>query len=156
MVILTPYTHLRHSVTTLMNVFLERYIIMNITASVISCHHSVLVLTIYDLRTMNRFIALLQTFEFMRETSRSHETVNDEVDTFLNDPCRELFTHSGKIPDRQTAFSCSLTPVCHQVPLWSICLVWMAKYMCRNRLSDSTVVLLANKKVLVTCHVGMV
>jgi len=53
MVILTPYTHLRHSVMTLMNVFLERYIIMNIAASMISCHHSVLVLTIYDLGTIH-------------------------------------------------------------------------------------------------------
>jgi len=38
---------------TLINVFLERYIIMNITASMISYHHSVLVLTIYDLRAIH-------------------------------------------------------------------------------------------------------
>jgi len=37
---------------TLMNVFLERYI-MKITASMISYHHSVLVLTIYDLRAIH-------------------------------------------------------------------------------------------------------
>ena len=36
--VLTPDTHLRHSVMTLMNVFLERYI-MNITVSMISYHH---------------------------------------------------------------------------------------------------------------------
>jgi len=38
---------------TLMNVFTERYIIMNITASMISYHHSMLVLTIYDLRAIH-------------------------------------------------------------------------------------------------------
>jgi len=37
---------------TLMNVFLERYI-MNITAYMIFYHHSVLVLTIYDLRVIH-------------------------------------------------------------------------------------------------------
>jgi len=28
----------------------------------------------------------------MQETSSSPNTVNNDVDTFLNDPCRELFT----------------------------------------------------------------
>ena len=37
---------------TLINVFVERYI-MNITAFMISYHHSVLVLTIYDLRAIH-------------------------------------------------------------------------------------------------------
>jgi len=45
-VIPTPYTHLRHSVMTLINVFYERYI-MNITAFMISYHHSVPVFPIY-------------------------------------------------------------------------------------------------------------
>jgi len=36
---------------TLINVFAERYI-MNITAFMISYHHSMLVLTIYDLRAI--------------------------------------------------------------------------------------------------------
>jgi len=42
-------TDLRHSVMTLINVFLERYI-MNITAFMISYHHSVPVFPIYDQR----------------------------------------------------------------------------------------------------------
>ena len=36
-----------------MVIFLERYIIMNITGSMISYHHSVLVLTIHDLRAIH-------------------------------------------------------------------------------------------------------
>ena len=31
-------------------------------------------------------------FEFLQETNSTWDTVNSEVDSFLNDPCRELFT----------------------------------------------------------------
>ena len=70
------------------------------------------------------------TFEFMQETSSSHDTVNSEVGTFLNDLySQELFTPIKYGTRPSYSFTCNFTPLCHQVPLWSICLLWVYRYL---------------------------
>ena len=81
---------------TLINVFVERYYryIMNITAFMISYHHSVLVLTIYDLRAIHlnylgvKLRKLCASFcmsveKYRCNVDKKRPTINQSINQFI-------------------------------------------------------------------------